>query len=359
MSLTIKETTFSDPSIEKEDLPFVSIIIPMRNEDAYITDCLESFVKQNYPRNQYEILVIDDHSVDSSIKKVELLANRYPETKIILYENSGDGVADAYRTGIKVAKGTVTLRATAHLIAETNTVTVLVKKLIDLPNLYAGTTCPLYVYPKDKVFSRAAVAFLASSLGGYGTSHYSSKQSGPTREGKAIVALRSNIFDLIGGYPDGDDSELNALLQTAGYKFWLVSDTHVFYRYKYFRLVHHFKRMFSYGESRAQDFKKHAPSRNFIYTLPSILVLSLIFFFAAFFSGNKLIITTTEIALLFYAVIILAFSAYLSVKFQSFAFLMVVPIVIILTYIGYGWGFLKGLFAKTDSFQTSLIIDKK
>jgi len=105
MSLAARETTLSNSSVEKEDLPFVSIIIPMKNEDAYITDCLESFVKQTYPRNQYEILVIDDHSIDGSIKKVELLANQYPESKILLYESNGAGVADAYRTGIKVAKG--------------------------------------------------------------------------------------------------------------------------------------------------------------------------------------------------------------------------------------------------------------
>ena len=295
----------SNISFKKDCLPFVSLIIPMKNEEAYITNCLESFVNQSYPRDHYEILIVDDHSIDNSTKKVEALIDRYPETRITLLTSDRVGVSNAYRTGIGLAKGVIILRATAHLIAEKNTMLELVTKLSDLHSEYVGTTCPLVVYPKDKTFSRATVALLASSLGGYGTSHYSPKQSGPTREGKTIMALRADIFGLIGGYPEGDDPELNALIQKAGYKFWLVKETHAFYRYKHFGLVRHFKRMFSYGESRAREFRKHKSSKKLVYIIPSILTLSILFLFASLFFNNWLIRLIAGSLIVSYLIIVL------------------------------------------------------
>lgn len=47
-------------------LPFVSVIVPARNEEAYIERCLLSLIKQDYP--YFEIIAIDDHSSDNTFK---------------------------------------------------------------------------------------------------------------------------------------------------------------------------------------------------------------------------------------------------------------------------------------------------
>lgn len=49
-----------------ENLPAVSIIIPARNEQENIERCLRSLLNQNYPN--FEIIVIDDNSTDSTLK---------------------------------------------------------------------------------------------------------------------------------------------------------------------------------------------------------------------------------------------------------------------------------------------------
>jgi hypothetical protein len=54
---------FSDKS---KDLPFVSIIVPARNEEKRIERCILSLLDQDYPR--FEIIVIDDNSTDSTSK---------------------------------------------------------------------------------------------------------------------------------------------------------------------------------------------------------------------------------------------------------------------------------------------------
>lgn len=49
----------------------ISIIIPARNEEQNIADCLNSIVKQSYPPHLFEVLVIDDHSTDNTAEVIK------------------------------------------------------------------------------------------------------------------------------------------------------------------------------------------------------------------------------------------------------------------------------------------------
>ena len=68
-----KSNLFSDKS---KDLPFVSIIVPARNEEKHIERCILSLLDQEYPR--FEIIVIDDNSTDATSK---ILKNILDNTK--------------------------------------------------------------------------------------------------------------------------------------------------------------------------------------------------------------------------------------------------------------------------------------
>ncbi len=48
-------------------LPFVSVLISVRNEEAYIKTCLEAVLKQQYPQHLFEVIVIDDYSTDNTL----------------------------------------------------------------------------------------------------------------------------------------------------------------------------------------------------------------------------------------------------------------------------------------------------
>ena len=52
--------------LKNSNLPFVSIVIPARNEEKYIDRCIKSLLNQDYPR--FEIIVIDDNSTDGTSK---------------------------------------------------------------------------------------------------------------------------------------------------------------------------------------------------------------------------------------------------------------------------------------------------
>jgi len=59
---------------------YISIIIPARNEAVAIETCLKSIAQQDYPAHLYEILVIDDHSTDATVEKV----NAFPAPNLRL-----------------------------------------------------------------------------------------------------------------------------------------------------------------------------------------------------------------------------------------------------------------------------------
>ena len=68
-------------AIDASKLPLVSVLIPARNEEDNISQCVESLFKQDYPR--YEVIVLNDHSTDRTGVILSELQNKFPELKII------------------------------------------------------------------------------------------------------------------------------------------------------------------------------------------------------------------------------------------------------------------------------------
>jgi glycosyltransferase involved in cell wall biosynthesis len=77
----------------------VSIVIPVYNGEAYIEECLDSIFRQTV--SNYEIIIVDDGSTDSSVQKVLNINS----DKICLIKQSNGGSAAARNNGIKNANG--------------------------------------------------------------------------------------------------------------------------------------------------------------------------------------------------------------------------------------------------------------
>jgi len=82
-----------------ENNPLVSVIIVNYNGKTYLEKCLESLMKINY--NNYEIILVDNNSTDTSI---EFVKNTYPSITIIKL-NDNYGFAEPNNIGAKNAKG--------------------------------------------------------------------------------------------------------------------------------------------------------------------------------------------------------------------------------------------------------------
>lgn len=83
-------------------LPFVSIVALNWNGQRFLKKLLPLLENQSYPRDRYEIIVMDNNSTRD--KSVEFVKKNYPD--VVLVENpTNDGYAGGMNIGIKTAKG--------------------------------------------------------------------------------------------------------------------------------------------------------------------------------------------------------------------------------------------------------------
>ena len=71
----------------------LTYIVPVYNTEAYVLRCLQSLVNQEIPEDNYEVIVIDDGSTDSSRDVVAAFACEHPQVRLITQANAGVSVA--------------------------------------------------------------------------------------------------------------------------------------------------------------------------------------------------------------------------------------------------------------------------
>lgn len=82
---------------------YISFIVPVYNVEDYLEQCIESLLHQNIPESQYEIILVDDGSVDLSGKICEQYSMGYENIKCFHKENGG--LSDARNYGLERAEG--------------------------------------------------------------------------------------------------------------------------------------------------------------------------------------------------------------------------------------------------------------
>lgn len=95
----------------------ISVLVPARNEEKNIGACLGSLSRQSYPRDRYEVIVIDDHSTDGTAA----LVTSFPASCIRLAEQEGAQTVKAHKkfaieTGIRAATGELIVTTDADCI---------------------------------------------------------------------------------------------------------------------------------------------------------------------------------------------------------------------------------------------------
>ena len=108
----------------------LSIIIPCRNEEKYIENCVNSILKNDYPSENYEILIVDGKSSDKTIEIIELLQKKYKNIRQICNQRKITPVA--LNLGIRNAKNEYVMIAGAHSSFPENYISVLMKNIVDL-----------------------------------------------------------------------------------------------------------------------------------------------------------------------------------------------------------------------------------
>ena len=80
-----------------------SIIIPAYNIEKYIARTLDSILSQKLPLDKFEIIIVNDGSIDNTVEIIEKYLKRFDNIKLISINNSGPSIAR--NTAIKMALG--------------------------------------------------------------------------------------------------------------------------------------------------------------------------------------------------------------------------------------------------------------
>jgi len=86
--------------------PFVSIIVSFHNESSYLRSCVKSLLELDYPKDSYEIILVNSGSTDGSQETIEDMF-RAEGSRITVLQDSDRGPAAGRNLGIKVAKGEI------------------------------------------------------------------------------------------------------------------------------------------------------------------------------------------------------------------------------------------------------------
>ncbi len=89
--------------------PLISIVMPVKNAGAYLSDCLQSIIDQTEPH--WELLAVNDHSTDNSFSILKEWANK--DDRIEVYNNHGNGIIDALNLAYAKSKGSFISRMDA------------------------------------------------------------------------------------------------------------------------------------------------------------------------------------------------------------------------------------------------------
>jgi cellulose synthase/poly-beta-1,6-N-acetylglucosamine synthase-like glycosyltransferase len=105
--------------VNDENLPSASVIVAARNEEANIKECMESLDKLVYPEGKIEIIIVDDHSNDSTNRIVTDYISDKPKFKCLIPSKaigSLKGKANAIANAIEIAEGEIILTTDADCI---------------------------------------------------------------------------------------------------------------------------------------------------------------------------------------------------------------------------------------------------
>jgi glycosyltransferase involved in cell wall biosynthesis len=212
--------------------PFISVIIPTRNEEHYIAQCLQTVLEGSFPLDKLEILVVDGRSNDRTRQIVAELCQRYPIVRLL--DNPAKVVPHAMNIGIRAARGELIVRLDAHARYGAD---YLAQLSLWMERLNADNVGGAWVtLPGGNSAQAQAVALILSNRFGVGEAGYrvgGGSQTPTQVDTVPFGCYRREMFDRIGLYDErfirNQDDELNARLKQAGGRIYLIPEIRIDY----------------------------------------------------------------------------------------------------------------------------------
>lgn len=320
---------------------FISIIIPCRNEENFIGKCLDSIIAQDYPKDKFEVLVVDGISEDKTREIIQRYSEKYRFIKLL--DNTKRVTPVAMNIGVKNATGEVIIIMGSHASYKNDYLSKCVTYLKEYNVDVVGGIC--VTLPGSDTLIAKSIAFTLSSPFGVGNAYFriGSKK---TRYVDTVPfgCYKREIFNKIGLFDESlirnQDDEFNLRLIKNSYKILLVPEI-VSYYYARDSLAKLWKMYFQYGYFKPLVAKKVGTVLTIRQLIPTIFVCSIISCGIFSFIFNTFLWIFIFISMV-YSITNLLFSLSIVLK-KGLIFLPFLLISFVVLHFSYGLGYLKGI----------------
>lgn len=322
------------------DLPLVSVIMPVRNEAAFIARSLGAVLAQDYPPDRLEVLIADGMSTDGTRAIIRRLAAQYPHVPVRVIDNPGQIVPTGFNAALSEARGDVIVRVDGHTVIAPDYVRECVAALQQSgADNVGGKMAAVGATPFGQ-----AVALATSSPFGVGGArfHYSDREEWV--DTVYMGAWPRRVFEQLGGFdPElvrNQDDEFNYRLRAQGGRILLSPRIRSQY-YSRTSLGSLWRQYYQYGFYKVRVLQKHPRQMRLRQFVPPAFVTAVLG--GALLSPlSKAIRAAWRGAIGAYVAANL-FASWRIARRNGRAHFLRLPLVFSILHFSYGLGFLHGL----------------
>ncbi|HVQ35696.1 MAG TPA: glycosyltransferase family 2 protein [Candidatus Bathyarchaeia archaeon] len=317
--------------------PFISIVVPLRNEERYVERLARSLLSQDYPADRYEIIVADGGSTDGTLS---LLAAMDPEGRVRVLPNPGRTAPAALNVAIAAARGEIVTRVDGHSFVAPDYLSRIVAVMEETGAAVVGGPVRMEA---DTPFRRALVEALYAPIA-VGSVPYRTLTTRAEVASLQTGSFRREVLERVGPFDEAlavvEDLDMNTRIRKAGYALLLDPSIRFWYLPRA-SLSALWRQIYTVGLVKARILRKHPDIFRWKYVLPSAFVLGL--------GGAALALLTPlralgAAAIAAYALVVLLFALSRVPRLGAGAarLLAILPTL----HVGYGLGFLSGATEK-------------
>jgi succinoglycan biosynthesis protein ExoA len=273
--LAAERKTASAPAIASP--PFISVIVPVRNEAGFIRRTLTELVSQRYDPERFEILVADGESTDATREIVREFGGKLPAVRLL--DNPRRWSSAGRNRGVEHARGDLIVVIDGHCELGNP------DHLYELASAFerSGADCLGRPQPLDisraNPLQRAIAAARSSRLGHHPDSFIYSAEERFVPPQSVAVAYRREVFERIGLFDENfdacEDVEFNHRVDRAGLRCFFTPRVAVHYVPRG-TLAGLFRQMVRYGRGRVRLLCKHPETFTPASLVPAAFVAGLV-----------------------------------------------------------------------------------
>lgn len=329
----------ANPVSLPEPPPMVSVVLPIRNEAAFIEENLKRLLQQDYPADRFEVLVADGLSDDGTREILQRLAEQ--DSRVRWMDNPQQIVPTGMNLLIDASQGEIILRLDGHASVADDFIKETVLAMLRTQDQDVWAVGGPLVHAAETPMGKAIGVAMSHPLG-VGNAHHRDPNFEGFGEGTNFPAMYRWVFDRIGMYDEmlvrNQDDELYFRLRQAGGRFFITPRIQYVY-YVREKLSQLFRQYYQYSFWRIPVMLKHRQPTTLRQVVPSLFYVAMLvcLVLGGWFRSPILAFGLPAI----YLFALLLVGLHQSTQ-RGWTTGLRVPLAIVTMHAGYAWGMIYG-----------------